>query len=236
MELLQSCSRVTTVLLYRFVINNPVLLANVPRQPFKSNDIGPVRLAQPQLVNSSPTYLRNGLSVLTAKVTVEWNNNFQNELTNQKFDSNSTLNLTYWLKYNVEPITRVDFQVLKNAKQFWSLKRPHHYGIFMSCHHATDRARRWHLVVTCDITVGIVKTIVIVAYLPYQVTQIILGLWNINEWWRWPRSHTLARFGRNFVCHVTCLPISRQEMPRFELSYRSNLQQPAEFKIVRTEK
>ena len=34
-------------------------------------DTGPVRLAWPRWVNLSPAYLRNGLSVLTAKVPVE---------------------------------------------------------------------------------------------------------------------------------------------------------------------
>ena len=58
----------------------------------------------------------------------------------------------------------------------------------------------------------------------------------MNEWWRWHRLHTLARFGRNFVCHVTYLPISPQERPRFELSNCGYLQQPVEFKIVRTKK
>ena len=51
----------------------------------------------------------------------------------------------------------------------------------------------------------------------------------MNEWWRWHRSHTLACFVRNFVCHVTYLPISPQGRPRFELSYRVYLQQPVEF-------
>ena len=49
--------------------------------------------------------------------------------------------------------------------------------------------------------------------------KLILGLCNIKEWWIWHRSHTLARFGRNFVCHLTYLPISPQWRPRFELSY-----------------
>ena len=51
-------------------------------------------------------------------------------------------------------------------------------------------------------------------------TKLTLGLYNMNEWWRWQRSHTLACFGRNFVCHVTYLPISSQGRPRFVLSYR----------------
>ena len=50
------------------------------------------------------------------------------------------------------------------------------------------------------------------------------------------RSHILGRFERNFVCHMTYLPISPQERPRFEFPYRGNLQQPVEFKTVRTEK
>ena len=69
-----------------------------------------------------------------------------------------------------------------------------------------------------------------------EYTKLILGLCNINEWWRWHISHTVARFGCNLVCHVTYLPISLQGTPRFELSYRCNLEQPVEFKIVRTEK
>ena len=46
----------------------------------------------------------------------------------------------------------------------------------------------------------------------------------------------VAYFGRNFVFHLTYLPISPQGRPRFELSYRGNLQQSVEFKTVRTEK
>ena len=65
-----------------------------------------------------------------------------------------------------------DFQeILHNAKQFWSLKRSYHYVIFMGCHHGTGRAKYWYLVVTCNVTVAIVKTIVIMAYLLYQNTQ-----------------------------------------------------------------
>ena len=32
-------------------------------------------------------------------------------------------------------------------------------------------AKHWHLTVNCNVTVAIVKTIVIVAYLPYQITR-----------------------------------------------------------------
>ena len=49
-------------------------------------------------------------------------------------------------------------------------------------------------------------------------------------------AYRLARFGHSLVCHVTYLPISPQGRPRFEHSYRGNLQQPVEFKITRTEK
>ena len=98
--------------------------------------------------------------------------NFQNELTNQKFDSNSKLKLAYRQHHNLRPITLFHFQkVLQNAKQFRSLKRSHHYRIFMGCHHGTDRAQCWHLAVTCNVKVVIVKTIVIVEYLPYQIIQ-----------------------------------------------------------------
>ena len=92
----------------------------------------------------------------------------------------------------------------------------------MGCHHCTGLAQRWHLVVTSNATVAIVKTIVIVSYLPSNDTKLFLWLCNINEWWRGHRSYTLAHFGRNFVCHVTYLPISPQRRPRFELPYRQS--------------
>ena len=41
----------------------------------------------------------------------------------------------------------------------------------MGRHHGTGGAQYWDLVVTCNITVAIVKTIEIVTYLLYQVTQ-----------------------------------------------------------------
>ena len=41
----------------------------------------------------------------------------------------------------------------------------------MGRHHGTGGAQYWHLAVTCNITVAIVKTIEIVTYLLYQVTQ-----------------------------------------------------------------
>ena len=164
-------------------------------------------------------------------------NNSQNKLTNQKFDSYSKSYLAYREQHNVEPITLFLCQyVPENAKQFWSLRRSHHYGIFMDCHHGTGRAQRWHPAVTCNVTVAIGNTTVIVAYLPSNHTKLFLWLCNINEWWRGHRSHTLARFGHNFVCRVTYLPISPQGRARFKLSYRGNLQQPVEFKIVRTER
>ena len=136
----------------------------------------------------------------------------------------------------MKPITLFHFQqVLQNAKQIWSLKRSRHYGIVIGCHHGASRAQQWHFAVTCKVTVAIVKTIAIVAHLPYQTTPngLILGLCNIIGWWRWHRSHTSARFGRNFMGHITYLSISSQGRQRFKLSYRSNYQQPVEFKIVR---
>ena len=43
----------------------------------------------------------------------------------------------------MKAVTLFHFQyVLQNAKQLWSLKRSHHYGIFMSYHHGTGRAQR----------------------------------------------------------------------------------------------
>ena len=43
----------------------------------------------------------------------------------------------------------------------------------MGFHQGTGRAQCWHIAVTCNVKVVIFKTIVIVAYLPYQSTQII---------------------------------------------------------------
>ena len=60
----------------------------------------------------------------------------------------------------------------KTQKRIWSIERSHHYGIVMGCHLGTGRAQYWHLAVTCNITVAIVKTIEIMAYLLYQTTQI----------------------------------------------------------------
>ena len=65
----------------------------------------------------------------------------------------------------------------------------------------------------------------------YPTKFFILGLWNISEWWRGHTLHSPARFGRNFVCHVTYLLISPQGRPRFERYYHGNLQQPVECKI-----
>ena len=39
---------------------------------------------------------------------------------------------------------------------------------FMGCYYGTGRAQYWHLAVTCNITVAVVKTIEIMAYLLYQ--------------------------------------------------------------------
>ena len=70
----------------------------------------------------------------------------------------------------------------------------------------------------------------------FDDTKVILGLCNVNEWWKWHRSHILASFWCNVVCDVTYLPISPQGRSRFELYYRGYFQQPVEFKTVRTEK
>ena len=126
-------------------------------------------------------------------------------------------------------------QVLPNAIQLWSFKQSHHYEIFMGCHHGTDpvmtscgdlQRHSGHRQDECNCGVFTIP----------DHTKLIRGLCNIKEWWRWHRLHTLARFGRNFVCHVTYLPISPQGRPRFEFSYSSNLQLPVEFRIVHTEK
>ena len=58
----------------------------------------------------------------------------------------------------------------KSPRGQW-VKRSHHYGIFMGCHHGIGRTQYWYRAVTCNITVAIVKTIEIVAYLLYQIRQ-----------------------------------------------------------------
>ena len=108
----------------------------------------------------------------------------------------------------------------------------------MGCHPGTGRAQRWHLAVTCKVTLAIITEdecncgVFVIS----EHTILFVGLCNINKWQRGHRSHIMARFRRNFVCQVTYLPISQKQIPRFELSYHGKLQQPVEFKIVRTEK
>ena len=106
----------------------------------------------------------------------------------------------------------------------------------MACHHATSRAQHGHLAVTCNVTVANVKTIVIVMYLAYMRSH------KINPkvlWYKGIVKMTqIAYFGSFWVQFRVSrdVPISLQGKPRFELSYRSNLQQPVEFKIVSTGK
>ena len=77
-------------------------------------------------------------------------NNFQNEVTNQKFDSNSQLNLAYRQHHDVKPVTLFLFQqVLQN-----------NFGPLND-----------HIITKFYVAVAIVKTIEIVAYLPYQITR-----------------------------------------------------------------
>ena len=44
-------------------------------------------------------------------------------------------------------------------------------------------------------------------------TKSISELCDINAWWKRHRSYSAARFGCNFACHVTYLPISPQRKP-----------------------
>ena len=67
-------------------------------------------------------------------------------------------------------------------------------------------------------------------------TKLLIGLCDINEWWRGHKLHPLGRLGRNFCVSRDLFTISPQRKSWFELSYRGNLQKPVEFKIVRTEK
>ena len=127
---------------------------------------------------------------------------FQNDLTNQKFDSNSKLNWTYRQHHDMKPIRPLHFpEVLQNANQFWCLKRSHQYGILICCHHGIGRTKHWNHVVTCNVTVAIVKMIVIVSHLPYQITKKSHGstlLTNSKD----DTDRILWSFKRNFLCHV----------------------------------
>ena len=62
-------------------------------------------------------------------------------------------------------------EVLQNAKQSWSLNDYMITEFSWVVTMVTGRALYWHLVVTCKVTVAMVKPIVIVAYLPNQITQ-----------------------------------------------------------------
>ena len=60
----------------------------------------------------------------------------------------------------------------RTESNFGPLKRSHHYGIFIGCHHGTGRVHHWLLAVTLSITMAIVKTIVIVGCLSYRSRKI----------------------------------------------------------------
>ena len=163
--------------------------------------------------------------------------NFQNELTNQKYVSNSKLNLAYRQHHNVKPslffISNRFYRTLNNFVHLnGHVITEFTWVVTMApAMHSGDIWRwtvtsHWHRQDDCNCGIFAIS----------EHTNQFLGLCNINEWRRGHRSHTLACFGRNFVCHVTYLLISPQENPRFELSYRGYLQYPVEFKIVRTEK
>ena len=79
-------------------------------------------------------------------------NNFQNELTNQKFDSNSQLNLAYRLHHDVKPVTRF------LSSRFY--RTQNNFGPWND-----------HIITEVYVALAIVKTIEIVAYLPYQITR-----------------------------------------------------------------
>ena len=66
----------------------------------------------------------------------------------------------------------------------------------------------YHLAVTCSITVASI-TIVIVDYLPCQITQTkfsVICIWTSGENNTDRKLWLMARFGYNFVCNVPYLP------------------------------
>ena len=127
--------------------------------------------------------------------------NFLNELTNHKLDSNSKIHLAYRQQYDIKPNTHLLY-VSPKARQFGPLNDHMTTDPCWAVTMVTSRAQHWHLAVTCNVIVAIVKTIVIVTYGLFAISdhmKLILRLCYIHEWWRWYRLHTLARFGRNFA-------------------------------------
>ena len=135
--------------------------------------------------------------------------NFHDELTSQKFDLNSKLNLDNRQHHNVKSITF--YTTILVPLTIISLRN------FMGCHPALTSCCG-HRQDDCNSG----------SFAISDHTKLILGLCDINEWWRGHRSHTLTCFGRNFVCHMTYLPILPQGRPRSELSSLGDLQQPFE--------
>ena len=160
--------------------------------------------------------------------------NFQNELTNPKFVSNWKLNLAYRQHPNMKPITLFHSNSLYRTLNNFGPLNDHiiiNFHVLSPCHRPctalTSCGDLWRHSGHCqdDCNCGV--------FAISDHTKLFLGLCNINEWWG-HRVHNLFRFGRNFLCHVTYLPISLQERPRFVHSVRVDLQQPVEFKILRT--
>ena len=98
-------------------------------------------------------FQRNGKSIL------------KNELTNQKFDSNSKTNLACRQHHKCSPSRfSISKKAVLDAKQSWSLKQSYDYGMF-------GRSQHWYLAATGNVTVANSKTMVAVVYLPYPITQ-----------------------------------------------------------------
>ena len=164
--------------------------------------------------------------------------NFQNELTNQKYISNSQSNLTcrqlHWMWRPWLFFISNRFYIMLN--NFVPLNdhiiTEFSWVVTMAPVVLSGDILRWTVTSHWRRQDDCICSVFAIS----EHKKLLIGLCDINEWRREHRSHTLARFGRNFVCHVTYLLISPQEYPRFELSYHGNVQYPVEFKIVRTKK
>ena len=99
--------QLSNLITYQCLNLSKSLLAKDPRRIFSFTGNGPVRLALSRRIKFIPAYMRSGLSVLTAKVPVEWKRDFQNETTNKEFDSKTIFNLVFLKHQNVTPSHKV---------------------------------------------------------------------------------------------------------------------------------
>ena len=120
--------------------------------------------------------------------------NFLNELTIQKFDSNSKFNSTYRQHHNVKPITLISFPTSFTERK--TILVPQTITSLRNFHGLSPWYRLCSALTSCgdlqrhsdhrqdDRNGGVFAT--------SDPTKLILGLCNTSEWWKWHRSQNLA--------------------------------------------